>query len=55
MIHRDDIEDEKRWLKEMLLLARQVPGIKNHYQPSRNEQLVKDFVDGEGIFASDNQ
>ena len=47
--------DDEQWLEEMMSLARQEARKPraNHYQLTQNEQLVRDFMDGKGIFAKD--
>ena len=55
ILHRDDIEEEKRWLEEMLALSRQMPGFQNKYMLSHNEKVIRDFINGEGIFADEHQ
>ena len=55
MILKDEIEEERRWLEEMVALSRQIPWEQDQYKPSHNEKLIRDFVNGEGIFAEDNR
>jgi hypothetical protein len=55
MILKDEIEEEKRWLEEMVALSRQIPWKQDQRQLSHDELLIRDFVNGEGIFAEDHR
>jgi hypothetical protein len=51
MILKDDIHEEERWLKEMLALSRQISCEPEEHKLSHDELLIRDFINGEGIFA----
>jgi hypothetical protein len=47
--------DDEQWLREMMSLARQEvrKPRPDHYQLTHDERLIRDFMDGTGIFAED--